>query len=45
METSPNIPCIPVSEAITLMHKHKSVEHAFLEILDICNISRAILFY
>ena len=42
MEASP---FMPVSEAIALMHKHNSVEHAFLEILDICNISRAISFY
>ena len=41
MEASP---FMPVSEAIAIMHKHKSVEHAVIEILDIYNISRTILF-
>ena len=45
METSSNIPFIPVSESIALMHKHKSVDHLFPEILNICNISIAILLY
>ena len=39
MENSPNIHFMSVSEAIVIMQKHNSVDHAVLEILNESNIS------
>ena len=40
MENSPIATFMSVSEAISILQKHKSIEHAILEVLDKCNIPR-----